>query len=1166
MSLSALAASSGVSTIGVAIRGDSSDLSRALAKSSAEITAFERTGTGVASRWGSSWKLAAAGVTAGLVAVAAGLVSAGLAAVDFDTKMRNVNSLLALQAGEFAALSAEVLALSKSMPQSAETLADGLYNIASSGFAGADGMLVLEASARAATAGLSTTDTAAQSIAAVLNAYGLSAASAGDVSDTLFQTVNKGVVSFDELAGVVGNFVGLTAAANIPIQDASAALATMTLAGIGAAEASTSLNRLTQSLIQPSEALSAVLADLGYSSGLSALEAEGLYGVMDKLRGVTQGNAEAYLRLFPEIRAARGAFALAANDGQNYLNTQEQIAEGSNRLGATQAALDEQLQATSAKWELLRSTLVGNTIEIGQQVLPVFDQLIAIVTPFADGTVPALRDAWAAIAPYMATVRDIGGDLLDVLGGLVDAALPLAAGLAQVAGALAGLGLEVVLDTLKAVTGVMADNQLAVVLLAGVYASRFLPSVTQAITGLKNFGTGLLTSAGSLRTHMAEQIRYQQVLHQGAVLNGQATGQLSNFRAGLSATRTSVRGLASSFAASGIATAALTAGIAALSYALATAGQAMRESMAEITGSVDTFDLSSLEDATKQINDVKTSLGGVASEGEKFDKWYEYLVPASAFVDMFNDYRHNKDLDATYEALDEIGGKLANANLNLSQLARETGVDVTRLRQIVEAQRIDITDAVSTEDAAASREQVKQYLADVEATTGVGVDAIAANFGEGVESIEAISKAIEEAAQRATSAFAAATDVLGTWKPNIGVEEEADAVEQLAEARAELNELQRDGEATGDRLADAQKRVADAQEALDEARAAKANGTLEAFYRNALDTATSFSTNLDRAVELGLDPTVVARLLEEGPAQAGPIVQAMVNDNSGALVQMVNDSEAALAEINERIVLQSRLTQLAINSSTDEMAKSLPDALRISAASSADGATPESVAKVLGMDEATVRQVADLFGITFAGGMDAALVANSPASSGAVVFGDRLGFTASNAQAIGSAFGGDISAAMWKAINSGAPLPGTAAQAAASGIGGGRFVQGYAYGGIYPGYTPGRDIGLIAVSGGEAIMRPEFARAVGPAWVDRMNYAARVGGVDAIRSAMMPYLGGFANGGTVRVETVPVPVYQTSHTEAPISIGTVVANDPGAIVAAARRSRVRRSIGGRRSG
>ncbi|MCT2983700.1 phage tail tape measure protein [Propionibacterium freudenreichii] len=77
----------------------------------------------------------------------------------------------------------------------------------------------------------------------------------------------------------------------------------------------------------------------------------------------------------------------------------------------------------------------------------------------------------------------------------------------------------------------------------------------------------------------------------------------------------------------------------------------------------------------------------------------------------------------------------------------------------------------------------------------------------------------------------------------------------------------------------------------------------------------------------------------------------------------------------------------------------------------------------------------------------------------------------------------------------------------------------FATGGVLPGYTPGRDVHsfvdprtgmLLNLSGGEAVMRPEFTAAVGPEWVARMNALAKSGGVGGLRSAL-----GFADGGVM---------------------------------------------------
>lgn len=75
-----------------------------------------------------------------------------------------------------------------------------------------------------------------------------------------------------------------------------------------------------------------------------------------------------------------------------------------------------------------------------------------------------------------------------------------------------------------------------------------------------------------------------------------------------------------------------------------------------------------------------------------------------------------------------------------------------------------------------------------------------------------------------------------------------------------------------------------------------------------------------------------------------------------------------------------------------------------------------------------------------------------------------------------------------------------------------------ASGGILPGFTPGRDVhrfigpaGTLDLSGGEAVMRPEFTAAVGAPFVHSANAAARAGGISAVRAFMQRHA--FADGG-----------------------------------------------------
>ena len=80
--------------------------------------------------------------------------------------------------------------------------------------------------------------------------------------------------------------------------------------------------------------------------------------------------------------------------------------------------------------------------------------------------------------------------------------------------------------------------------------------------------------------------------------------------------------------------------------------------------------------------------------------------------------------------------------------------------------------------------------------------------------------------------------------------------------------------------------------------------------------------------------------------------------------------------------------------------------------------------------------------------------------------------------------------------------------------------QSYADGGMMRGYTPGRDVhkfysptgGLLELSGGEPVLRPELGAVLGPQWVDAANAAARNGGIAGAKKFLS---GGqaFADGG-----------------------------------------------------
>lgn len=402
-------------------------------------------------------KLAQA-MTAVGVAMVAAMAASAAAAIQLETRMQNVATIWDKSAMSISTAGQAVVDMSTRLPQSANTLAEALYNVASSGFQGADSLFITQEAGKAASAGLTTADTAVKGITAVLNAYGLSAGEATRVSDVLFQTVNLGVVTFDELASNLGNFVGMAAQAGVSIEDVSSAYATMTLAGLNADEAATSTNRVMQAFIKPGKEMTAVLQSMGYETGIAALQTEGFRGITEHLAQVVgRDNVAAFAQLFPQMRGLRGELALLAAGGQNYARVSEEMAKAT---GATQRALDEQAKSAGYQLSILKNQVVALAIGFGQALLPVIKVAVTIVSTMVEmfrqlrgpfktiiavgtilgGILIGIAGAFVLMAPLIAALPAAMAVVTGAMGAMATAAIGLLAAIGPIGWAIAGIG------------------------------------------------------------------------------------------------------------------------------------------------------------------------------------------------------------------------------------------------------------------------------------------------------------------------------------------------------------------------------------------------------------------------------------------------------------------------------------------------------------------------------------------------------------------------------------------------------------------------------------------------------------------------------------------------------------------------------------------------------
>lgn len=663
---------SGFKNIQVLLSADAGNLRRVLNQSAGEVDRFANR-VGLANTGLNKSTIAMAGAAAGAAAVAVGLAYAADKAIEFDKNMRNVNSLTGLTEDAFKSLEDQVVSLSKTLPQSAADLAAGLYDIASSGFQGADGLKVLESAAAAASAGLTTTANSAQAITAVLNAYGLTAKDAADVSDVLFQTVNLGVINFESLSGVIGDVVGTAAAAKVGIDQVGAAIATMTLTGITGSEAGTSLNRVLQSILQPSEALAGLYEKLGYESGAAALEQKGLRGVMDDVREATGGNITTLLELFPEIRSARGALALMANEGKNYAKVAGEITDKDKRRGATMKTLKEQMKATANQAALFKNGIDAIAISVGVKLLPVLNGLMAAATDAG----AAMEDGIAAVSeklqPTWEALSNIGQDLWDILVALGNAVKPFAEGLLTLAGGAVITALNLLSTALEKITGFLADNIPVVFMLAAAYATTLVPALARTVA------------------FNAQMIAFIV----------RSTVSMAALRGGVSALAASLMTLASAEAVATLGITLIVGAIAAGVNGLSEAEQSAKDFAASFTDGVNALDPVDVKTRLDKINAAFLESRKVADAYFGSDSgWDNFLGQMKAGWELITPLDNTAaDATAKMDALQAAWHKLdeeqANATSNMSWAASAFDMTNTQVQNLAKAAGVDLTGAFS---------------------------------------------------------------------------------------------------------------------------------------------------------------------------------------------------------------------------------------------------------------------------------------------------------------------------------------------------------------------------------------------------------------------------------------------------------------------------------------
>ncbi len=355
--------------LNIVVTANSSQAMASLAKTQGALKATQATAQSTTSR--TSQAMSRLGTVAKGAAIGFGVVGAASVkmAMDFEDSMEKVKNLVGVSQGQIDQWSDDLLKLAPKVGKSPKELADALYFVSSSGIKTSKVLNTVKVSAQASALGLGDAAVVADALTSAMNAYADSNLSARDATNVLIKTVREGKLESDELAGSIGRVLPIASKLGVSFQDVGASLASMSLQGLDAAEATTALRGIFSATFKPTADANDALRSVGLSAEelRKSLKEKGTLATLEMLSAKFDGNVESMAKVFPNIRALVGAFNLVGDNAERNAKITEELNKQTDDLGRKW----EDFSKTPA--QQMRAAVAGvqaAMVELGQKILP----------------------------------------------------------------------------------------------------------------------------------------------------------------------------------------------------------------------------------------------------------------------------------------------------------------------------------------------------------------------------------------------------------------------------------------------------------------------------------------------------------------------------------------------------------------------------------------------------------------------------------------------------------------------------------------------------------------------------------------------------------------------------------------------------------------------------
>ncbi|RJQ68076.1 phage tail tape measure protein [Pseudonocardiaceae bacterium YIM PH 21723] len=384
---------------------------------------------------------------AGVALVAFGAIAAGVAikaigmAGDFQASIVRLSTSAGESTANLKTVSDGVLDMAGKVGISAQDLSTAMYTVESAGYHGAEGLKVLEAASKGARIEGADAKEVADAVSSALNDYHLSADHAAEVTNTLIAAVGRGKTTMQELSSAMPNVMAAAAAAGVSFQEASSALATMTMHGTEAATAGTYLRQVILGLENPTAKARKVMGDLGLDAnkvsqnlgknglastiemvenainthlspaGLVALKsikkASGGVDEFDKILGNLPATEKTAIGAMADmvggVKNLQGFLQLGGENLEVFRKNTEAVSEQARKGGKDIEGWSAYQETFNARLDSAKAAFGALMIKIGTDLLPVATQAMGLISQWT-GVMERHHGATVAVAAVIGGV------------------------------------------------------------------------------------------------------------------------------------------------------------------------------------------------------------------------------------------------------------------------------------------------------------------------------------------------------------------------------------------------------------------------------------------------------------------------------------------------------------------------------------------------------------------------------------------------------------------------------------------------------------------------------------------------------------------------------------------------------------------------------------------